>query len=270
MAKLMIRATPKSIQFWLEACRREHHRRDRVSPDPVEHLYRFTQVRDREVVGLLVASLSYGRVQSIMKGTGLMLDLLGPSPATFLIQTNNARLAARLASFRYRVTSGPKLAQLLIAVKRVLTDYGSLEEPFRRGVSVGDETIRSGLEGLVAALLDRSDGPLDHLLPDPRRGSACKRLCLFMRWMLRHDELDPGGWKSASPAQLIVPLDTHVHRLALGFGWTRRSQPDLKAALEVTAALRAIAPRDPLRYDFAMVRASISNSQDAIPGRPVS
>jgi len=92
-----------------------------------------------------------------------------------------------------------------------------------------------------------------YLLPDPRLGSACKRLNLYLRWMVRRDAVDPGGW-NVPPAKLVVPLDTHMHALGRALGLTDRRSADLRTALEITAAFRAIAPDDPVRYDFALTR----------------
>ncbi len=95
------------------------------------------------------------------------------------------------------------------------------------------------------------------LLPSPGKGSACKRLNLFLRWMVRSDDVDPGGWSGVDAGKLIVPLDTHMHRMGLEVGLTRRKQADMQAALEVTRAFRTIAPEDPVRYDFALTRLGI-------------
>lgn len=229
-----------------------------MGPDPVDALYPFSNVSDREIAGLVASCLSYGNVTSIVEGVRRAVAFLGPSPADFLQHTEERQIFATTRGFRYRVTNGRKLGTLLVAMKRVLRDHGSLERLLRSAVLPTDETILPGIQRLVDAILERSEGPLTHLLPDPSRGSACKRLCLFARWMVRHDEIDPGGWTLLNPMQLIVPLDVHVHRLARGLKWTTRQQPSLRAALEVTRVLRQICPLDPLRYDFAMVRAIVS------------
>ena len=98
---------------------------------------------------------------------------------------------------------------------------------------------------------------LDHLLPHPARGSACKRLMLYLRWMVRNDRVDVGSWSDVSPALLVAPVDTHLFAMARRFNWTQRKQANLATALEITAALRRFAPRDPLRYDFALTRPGI-------------
>jgi len=122
---------------------------------------------------------------------------------------------------------------------------------------------------LFAEELRDAAGNLEgHLLPRPARGSACKRLNLFLRWMVRRDEIDPGGWDAVSPARLIVPLDTHMHRICGSLGLTKRSQADLQAALEITEAFRAFAPDDPVRYDFAISHLGIRGEGDILLSPP--
>ncbi|MFC1474950.1 TIGR02757 family protein, partial [bacterium] len=96
-----------------------------------------------------------------------------------------------------------------------------------------------------------------YLTPAPRRGSACKRMNLFLRWMVRRDDVDPGPWTDVPASKLVVPLDTHMHRISSGMGLTSRKQADLKTAIEITDAFRAISPEDPVRYDFALTRLGI-------------
>ncbi|MBW2545477.1 MAG: TIGR02757 family protein, partial [Deltaproteobacteria bacterium] len=100
-------------------------------------------------------------------------------------------------------------------------------------------------------------------VPLPAKGSACKRLNLFLRWMVRRDDVDPGGWDDIPPSKLVIPLDTHMHRICLAFGFTKRKQADMKTALEITDSFRAIVPDDPVRYDFALTRLGIR--KDAAP-----
>jgi uncharacterized protein (TIGR02757 family) len=137
--------------------------------------------------------------------------------------------------------------------------HGSLDEAMRSCVTPGDVTSIPALTRWVAELTSAAGTDLSHLLPDPNRGSACKRLCLYLRWMVRTDAIDPGGWQSLSPSQLIIPLDVHMHRVALSLGLTTRKAADLKTAMEVTDSLRRVDPTDPLRFDFALTRPGILN-----------
>jgi len=249
----------------LEDLRTRYNRREFVHPDPIEFLYRYEDQHDREVAGLVAACLAYGRVAQILKSVEAALARLGPSPARFLERTPPAGLRAAFAGFRHRFTAGDDLARLLCGVRRAIGRHGSLERCFVASApDVGreDGTVLPALAAFVGEVSRLSGCDLGHLLPSPDRGSACKRLNLFLRWMVRSDEVDPGGWLAVPASALVVPLDTHMHRLALAMGFTSRRQADLATALEVTAAFRRFAPEDPVRYDFALTRLGIRSDAD--------
>lgn len=245
----------------LEALYARYNRRELIHPDPLEFLYRYDDPLDREVVGFVASSLAYGRVRQILASVGKVLDRMGPSPRRFLADRRPAGLRHDYRDFKHRFTAGDQLAALLAGMRSVLRRDGSLEACFLAGskrTRGGDGVVLSGLTHLVERIT--SEGGLQGgsmLLPSPVRGSACKRLNLFLRWMVRQDDVDPGGWKALPPAALIVPLDTHMHRISLQMGITKRKQADLRTALEVTARFRSLAPDDPVRYDFALTRLGI-------------
>ena len=145
----------------------------------------------------------------------------------------------------------------MLGIGRAIDEFGSLERCFGEHHDEGAETTQRGLVGFVSAL-----SPCNSLVSDPTKNSACKRLHLFLRWMVRHDEVDPGCWNSIRPSQLIVPLDTHMFSVAQAFGFTARKQPNLPAALDITEAFRGLRPDDPLRYDFVMTRFGIRRELD--------
>lgn len=236
---------------------RYHHRRF-VEPDPLQFLYAYEDVRDREIVGLIASCLAFGNVKQIIASIARVLAIV-ESPRAFVDSTNRATLRKRLQSFRHRFVSGDDLAELLVAVKNVLACYGTLETCFAATGPQQDETVQSSLIVFVDEMRNCGVGRNNFLLPDPTRGSACKRLHLYLRWMVRNDEVDPGGWTGIQPSMLVVPLDTHMHKAALALDLTRRRQANLKTALEITQSLRRIRPEDPVRYDFSLTRPGIRN-----------
>ncbi|MFA7236429.1 MAG: TIGR02757 family protein [Phycisphaeraceae bacterium] len=242
--------------------RRFHHRRF-VHTDPLQLLYLYDAPADREIVGLVAALLAYGNVKAILTGTRNALLPLNPRPHLFLLEHSPDQIRRCFADFRYRVTPGSQLAGLLIAVRTQLLQHGSLHHAFARHLRSDHETVLPAAGSWVDELADASGGvggagaPLDHLLPHPARGSACKRLMLYLRWMVRNDRVDVGSWSDVSPALLVAPVDTHLFAMARRFNWTQRKQANLATALEITTALRRFAPRDPLRYDFALTRPGI-------------
>ena len=234
----------------------KYDRRDLVHPDPLEFLYDYPDLRDREVVALLASSLAYGRVAQILRNVSTCLERM-PSPAAFLERRSRKQLSSVFSDVRHRFTSGHDIAALLYAAKRVMIRRGSLEACFAAGSRDDDETVLPGLSALVGELTEEAGPMRAGLLPSPSAGSACKRLNLFLRWMVRQDNVDPGGWDSVSPAKLIIPLDTHMHRIGRRLGLTPRRQADLRTAIEITEGFRGICPSDPVRYDLRS-RASAS------------
>ncbi len=246
----------------LEDLYRRYNRRQYVHPDPVEFLYRYDDAEDREVVALVASCLAYGRVKQILASVAKVLEVLGDRPAKQLLSTPPARLAARLSGFKHRFTTGRQMAALLGGARRAIERHGSLERCFCAGLAEGDVTVLPALSKFVASLGGSAGGkakacPLSHLLSDPQRGSACKRLNLMLRWLVRRDAVDVGDWRSVPAAMLIVPLDVHMHRLSQQLKATGRAAADLKTAREVTAAFGRVSPQDPVKYDFALTRMGI-------------
>jgi uncharacterized protein (TIGR02757 family) len=215
---------------------------------------------DLEVAGVVAAGLAFGGVAVILASARAALAPLGPRPAAGLARLSDADLRAAFAGFRHRWVDGDDLAALLAAVRRVREEAGSLEDAFVAG-DPGGGTIEGALSALAARLRAADPGFARRgaraFFPGPDGGSACKRPCLFLRWMARDDGVDTGAWRRVDPARLVLPLDTHVGRIARALGLLRRPSDDWKAALEATASLRRLRPRDPVGYDFAICRLGI-------------
>jgi uncharacterized protein (TIGR02757 family) len=248
----------------LELLYRACNRREYVHPDPLELLYAYDDSHDLELMGLLAACLAYGRVTQILASIRAVLERLsagpGASPAVVLARAQPGELFQRMEGFKHRFTEGREVAALLIGIKRAVEEEGSLERMFAKGMRPGDDTVLPALTVFVErlrGLAGRADACAS-LLSSPGDGSACKRLNLFLRWMVRQDAVDPGPWTGISPALLVVPLDTHLFRIAARMRLTQRRQPNLKTAIEVTRGFAGICPDDPVRYDFALTRLGIN------------
>jgi uncharacterized protein (TIGR02757 family) len=239
-----------------------YNRREFVHPDPLEFLYHYEDIRNREIVGLVASSLAYGRVQQILKSVSLVLEQMQPSPYIFLNQASREALLPDFAGFKHRFTTGEDLVSMLLGIKGVIERYGSLHACFAAGMNDCDSTILPAISAFAKELTTEHNGRANSLLPSPTKGSACKRLNLFLRWMVREDEVDPGGWDVVPASKLIVPLDTHIHRICLALKLTKRKQADIRTASEITAAFRTISPDDPVRYDFALTRLGIRKEGD--------
>ena len=247
----------ETIAERLEALYERYNRREFVSPDPIEFLYRYDDPGDREIVGLVASSLAYGRVGQINRSVAAALEKIGPSPSRFLKEIPAPSLRRAFSGFRHRFTSGDEMADMLLGVRAVVEKYGSLGACFRACCDQGTQTVREAVVPFVEELCSGFAGCHNSLLPSPAKGSCCKRLHLFLRWMVRRDDIDPGGWDDIPASALIIPLDTHMHRVCLGLGLTKRRQADMKTALEITDAFKGMVPHDPVRYDFILTRPGI-------------
>lgn len=242
----------------------------RVRGDPIELPHRYSDPLDIEVSALLSASVAYGRVELFKPRLTALLDALGPSPARAARDLGPKQLLQRTAAFNYRMTGSRDVACLLYGAGRILREHGSLGARFTEHYRK-HQAIRGALAAFVDDLcapdftpITGERGPtrrLKHLLPHPDRGSACKRLHLFLRWMIRGpDGVDFGLWRGVPASALVVPLDTHVHRIGRFIGLTRRTDLSWRTAEDVTSRLRALDADDPVRYDFALSHLGISGA----------
>jgi uncharacterized protein (TIGR02757 family) len=241
-----------------------------LSKDPLEFVHRFQDPRDQEIVGLLASCLAYGNVKQIRASVQKILAVLGEKPYHYVITFNPELQGADFDQFVHRFTQGKDIVCLVYLLRQVLLKHGSLGNYFLQGYSAREKTIRSALTRFVEGLLrlpfpggyirqNRISEGIWYLLPSPASGSACKRLNLFLRWMVRRgDQLDLGLWVEVSPRQLVVPLDVHVGRIARNLGLTTRKTDDWKTAEEITDRLRMFDPEDPVKYDFALSHMGIS------------
>lgn len=251
-------ATP--LREHLDAVYARYNRPEFIHPDPLAPVLRFTDPRDQEVVALLAASLAFGNVKSILVSIDRILQW-APSPYLDLLNTEDARIEHALRHFRHRYVDGQETADLLIGMRHLLHQHGGLGTAFAAGLRPDHETIVPALCTWVDALRPAGSPSRAYLLSDPRRGSTCKRLFMYLRWMVRQDAVDLGLWKDIPASLLVIPLDTHMFRMAQGLRLTKRKTPALPAALEVTAKFRKICPEDPVRYDFALTRLGIRREE---------
>lgn len=238
-----------------------YNSRTYVHPDPLEFLYNYKDIRDREIAGIIASSLAYGSVYQILKTVESVLKRL-EEPRESVLNLSQSELTSLFRDFKYRFTTGHELAVFLYSIRCSLERHGSLEACFLNGYHDDDETILPALTAFVEELSVAFNGRPRSLLPSPGRGSACKRLHLYMRWMVRCDDVDPGGWNTIPSSKLLVPMDVHMQRICSMLGITRRKQADLKTVREVTDAFRAVAPDDPVRFDFCLTRLGIHPDAD--------
>jgi uncharacterized protein (TIGR02757 family) len=255
--KLSEREREEAIRSALDSVRARCAVGERRAADPVEFVHRYRDPADQEIVALLAASLAFGNVKALRAKIDDALARLGPDIAR--TADDPGEVAARLRGFKHRVYRDRDLIGLVVGARRVQRAHGSLgaalAAEFQR---TGD--LREALSAWVMAI--RREGSLDagkggrrgsaHILADPSKGSAVKRLMLLLRWMVRPaDGVDLGLWPLPASA-LLMPVDTHIHKLSRNLGFTQRAQVTWKTAEEITSAMRRFDPEDPVKYDFAL------------------
>jgi uncharacterized protein (TIGR02757 family) len=232
--------------------------------------------RDREIVGLLASSLAFGTVGQIKKSIGVVLAALGPRPAEAVKHLDPVALAAKLAAFRHRWSDGRDLACLLFFARQMIASRGSIEGFFAEGVdrdaadisgalqSFAERTLALDHGGLYRGRRLPADAGVRYFFPSPADGSACKRLNLFLRWMVRRDAVDLGVWTVIEPRSLVIPLDAHIFAISRRVRLTRYKSAGWAMAADITKRLRRLDPEDPVKYDFALHRMGLFKKHDEI------
>ena len=241
-----------------------------AAADPIQIVRRFSRNDDREVVGFVAAALAFGRVSSVLQSIERVLAVMGPRPAAYVRRFAPAREAPRFAGIVHRWTRERDLVALLWVMHQMMEHAGTIERFFLAGDRPSDPDVGAALDSFsqraLALDLRQAYGTVParpgvcYFFPRPSAGSACKRLNLFLRWMIRHDGLDLGVWAGVSPARLVVPLDTHVIRVGRCLGLTRYTAAGWKMAADITASLRALDAADPVRYDFSLCHLGMMNA----------
>lgn len=230
-----------------------------ITPDPLELVLRYRDPLDQEIAGLLAAAFAYGRADIVVANIGRVLDAMTPSPYAYIASFDRKDAVKRFAGFAHRFQKMPELVALLECVAKAVKKHGSLGALFRKCYVDNDEDIGPTLSRFVEALAAAQprNRATQYLLTSPTDGSACKRMNLYLRWMVRRTSPDLGLWTFVDPAKLVMPLDTHIHRIATFLGLGRRKSADWKAARAITDRLAKFDPADPVRYDFALCRLGI-------------
>ncbi|HXD21586.1 MAG TPA: TIGR02757 family protein [Vicinamibacterales bacterium] len=231
---------------------------------------RYAAPDDREVVGFCASALAFGRVASVLHSIESLLAVMGPHPGSFVRSFQPARDRIPIDPLVHRWIRGRDLVALLLILQRMLRESGTIERFFVAGDNLAAPDIALALEAFSTRALQTDLAPaygrvpkrpgVCYFFPRPSAGSACKRLNLFLRWMVRRDAIDLGTWTLVSPSRLIIPLDTHVIRLGRCLRLTRYSTPGWRMAAEITASLRSIREADPVRYDFSLCHVGMMNA----------
>jgi uncharacterized protein (TIGR02757 family) len=262
-------AKERSLRARLEGLYLDFNRADSVS-DPVHRVRPFVDPADREVAGFCAAALAFGRVASVLNSIDTLFRIMGPHPSAYVRAFDPRAPHPELRRMVHRWTTGTDLAALLWILRQMLDRSESIESFFLEGDRSGAPDVAEALDSFssraLALDIRRAYGRVParpgvcYFFPRPAAGSACKRLNLFLRWMVRRDEVDLGVWTRVPAARLVVPLDTHVIRLGRCLRLTRYATPGWKMAADITAALRNLDPLDPVRFDFSICHVGMMNA----------
>jgi uncharacterized protein (TIGR02757 family) len=249
----------------------EAYNREDAAADPVHIVRRYTRREDQEIVGFCAAALAFGRVAGVLNTVETLVRVLGPEPAGYVRRFDPRAPHPELRGMVHRWTRGTDIVALLWLLRQMIDRSGSIEEFFTEDFDPGAADVGDALDSFSrrAMALDLRSvygrkkpvrTGVCYFFPRPSAGSGCKRLNLFLRWMVRKDEVDLGAWHEVPPSKLIVPLDTHVIRLGRCLRLTRYASPGWRMAADITASLRAIDPIDPVRFDFSLCHVGMMNA----------
>jgi uncharacterized protein (TIGR02757 family) len=223
-----------------------------IESDPIQVPHLFSKKEDIEIIGFLVATISWGNRKSIITNAKRMVELLDHEPFEFVMQHQDSDLET-LESFVHRTYNGHDFMQFIKSLKHIYTNNNGLEGVFAKHAE--NNSLQNSIHEFKKYFFE-----IEHLertkkhVSDPLKNSAAKRINMYLRWMIRDDNkgVDFGIWKSLSPSQLSCPLDVHSGNVARKLGLLNRKQNDGKARAELDSALRKLDKNDPVKYDFAL------------------
>ena len=239
-----MRSHEKLMKQKLDELYKEYNNKKYIKYDPIEYVYRFECVVEKELVGLISSSISFGRVTQIFRAMDHFLEIVNNEPLEYVLNLRK-KPDRELLSFKYRFVNGPDMFNFLQSIKKIIEEHGSLGEfakkKYRRGCFLGlvDKTIKQFKN-------------VNYLIPSTLNGSPCKRLLMFFRWMVRNDQVDLGIWDFINTQELVIPLDTHISRVSKELGFTSKKTSSLKTAIEITNNLKKFSENDPVKYDWAL------------------
>lgn len=238
------------IKIFLDEVYEKYGNKRFIEKDPIKYVYIFKEPEDMEIVGFIASTLSLGRIDQIFKAIDKILSVIGKKPKEFFMEERN--LQGALKNFSYRFFTQNDIEIFFKRISWIVKNYGRIKNLFLKHWNK-DKNMKNAIHSFVSEIGVKNS----FLLPDPIKGSPCKRLNMFIRWMVRRDDVDTGLWREIETSNLIIPLDTHVSRIGRILGLTNRKPNDWKAAEEITNSLKEFDPEDPLKYDFPLCRAGI-------------
>ncbi|MCI4624699.1 MAG: TIGR02757 family protein [Candidatus Magnetoovum sp. WYHC-5] len=242
---------------------------ERLYKDPIEFPHRYKTQHDIEIAGFIAAALAYGKVGNFKTIIDAILAKMGNTPADFLYEFNPEKQAKTFQGIRYRFNTNDDIVALLYILHIILSKYDSVENLFKSFnattvydtlISFTNYILSMDMSAVYGHQYTELPSGLKQFFPSPSKGSPCKRLNMFLRWMVRKKDIDFGLWQLFLPSDLIIPLDVHIARISKCLGLTKRKTNEWRTASEITESLKEFDPSDPLKYDFALCHYGISGN----------
>lgn len=255
-----------TLRTWLDQHAGAYNHPSFITGDPISVPHRFVRLQDIEIAGFFAAIMAWGQRQTIINKANELLSLMDDAPYEF-IKGHKEKDRKAFLDFRHRTLQPDDVIYLIDVLQQYYNSHHSLEDVFAKKMTADSKDTFGALHGFHEMIFDQPDvmeRTRKHI-STPYRKSSCKRLNMFLRWMVRKDDsgVDFGLWKKISSSQLVIPLDLHVGRTARQLGILKRHINDWQAATELTNELKKFDPTDPVKYDFALFGASINGGQGA-------
>ncbi len=266
-----------NLHNYLDAMVEKYKIPEFITNDPLRFGYRYTNFKDQEVMCFIAAMMSQGKRTSIVTSLEKLENMMDKSPYKFVTEFDFDIHAERFKDFNhfaYKNIPGTDIVAIIFLLKQVLNQYGSIKNLFLEGLDPSKQkNVKEALIYFTEKIFSFAPPPdmleipsrIKSLLPNPNKGSACKRLNMFLRWVVRKDNVDIGIWSEVPTSMLLIPLDFHVSKLSRELGLTSRKQDDWKTAEEITERLKQFDPNDPAKYDFAIFGMGIAGERPFVP-----
>lgn len=238
--------------------------RTKLEPDPLQFLHLFKDERDIELVGLIASIFAYGNVKQIENTLKKFILIFNGKPYLFIKSISVENDIKKLGEIKHRFYTKDDILKLFLILSKEIKKQQSIKNIFLKGFDIADDNVKNGISNFSNHFLksfEQSFGKISNgikfMFPLPEKGSACKRMNLFLRWMVRKDELDFGLWKEILTSKLIIPVDTHIARISRSLKLTKRKNVSWQMAEEITQNLKKFDSADPIKYDFAICHIGI-------------
>lgn len=255
----------EELRELLEHLHDKYNRAEFIDDDPISVPHRFSGRKDREIAGFFAATIAWGNRKAIVRNGHRMMHFMDDAPADFVRNASEKELQS-LSSFVHRTFNGADFRDFVLSLRRMEMQYGGIGAFFEQRYALTRNLERVLADFREEFLSSPHDAHCEKHLSSVVKGSACKRLCMYLRWMVRHDSrgVDFGEWRTIPMSALRLPLDVHAGNTGRALGLLTRRQNDWRAVEEITAALREADPDDPVRFDYSLFGAGIDGYFDGI------